>query len=62
MAYNLTKYYLLRIQKLESNYNWLHGGQSQIVDASHLLVFANITKIDEAYIDAFLIIQLPLEI
>lgn len=28
-------------------------GQSQIVDASHLLVFANITKIEERYIDAF---------
>ena len=28
-------------------------GKSQIVEASHLFVFANISKIDEAYIDAF---------
>lgn len=28
-------------------------GQSQIVDASHLIVFASINKLDEAYIEAF---------
>lgn len=29
-------------------------GQSQIVDASHLLIFANKTNLDNAYIDAYL--------
>lgn len=29
-------------------------GQTQIVDASHLIVFASINKLDEAYIDAFI--------
>ncbi|NJB35939.1 NAD(P)H-dependent oxidoreductase [Croceivirga sp. JEA036] len=29
-------------------------GQSQIVDASHLLIFANKTNVDDAYIDAYL--------
>lgn len=54
-SYGLQPYKILIIEnpELRTQLQAASWGQSQIVDASHLLVFANITKIDEAYIDAF---------
>lgn len=54
-SYGLQPYKVLLVEnpEIRKQLQPASWGQSQIVDASHLLVFANITKIDEAYIDAF---------
>ncbi|WMW78653.1 NAD(P)H-dependent oxidoreductase [Flavobacterium sp. 20NA77.7] len=54
-AYGLQPYKVLIVEnpELRTQLQTASWGQSQIVEASHLLVFANISKIDEAYIDAF---------
>jgi nitroreductase len=54
-SYGLQPYKVLIIENPEIRAKLLPAswGQSQIVDASHLIVFANYTKIDNEDIDAF---------
>jgi nitroreductase len=55
-SYGLQAYQILLIENPEVRTKLLTAswGQSQIVDASHLIVFANYTKIDNDDIDAYI--------
>ncbi|MES2864436.1 MAG: NAD(P)H-dependent oxidoreductase [Bacteroidota bacterium] len=54
-SYGLQPYKVLIIEneEIRKQLQPASWGQSQIVDASHLLVFANITNVDEEYINNF---------
>lgn len=54
-SYGLQPYKVLIVEnpEIRKQLQPASWGQSQIVEASHLLVFANMTQINEAYIDAF---------
>lgn len=56
-SYGLQPYKILIIEnpELRAQLQPAAWGQSQIVDASHLIVFANITNFDEKEIDAYFI-------
>ncbi len=48
------KFFVVETPKLRSQLPEFSWGQLQVVDASHLVVFAIKTKIDDAYINAYL--------
>lgn len=54
-SYGLQPYKVLIVEnpEIRKQLQPASWGQSQILEASHLLVFANMTQINEAYIDAF---------
>ncbi len=54
-SYGLQPYQILIIENpaVRAKLQPVSWGQSQITEASHLIVFANYTKIDNDYIDAF---------
>jgi len=54
-SYGLQPYKVLIVEneEIRKQLQPASWGQSQIVDASHLLVFANITNVDEEYINNF---------
>jgi nitroreductase len=55
-SYGLQAYQILLIENPEARTKLLTSswGQTQIIDASHLIVFANYTKIDNEDIDAYM--------
>jgi nitroreductase len=55
-SYGLQPYqiFVIRNEELRKTLRSAAYDQSQVTDASHLLVFANITQIDESYIDEFI--------
>ena len=55
-SYGLQPYQVILVENLElrAQLQPAAWGQTQIVDASHLLVFANVTNIGDAEIDAYL--------